>query len=140
MSNLNNNIEKTFLMSLKKAYQTYDVKYIKEKIAEDFTYESFWVFATMEGADNYVDYLTGKLATQKKNEYKADFCIVKEIITGKPLLLVASKKHGTDYPCFVAEVNEVGLICSLNILPASFYKWEPDDEKEFDDFYKRNKD
>lgn len=46
-----------------KAWKKLDVSYLEDILADDFQYESQWVFDVMEGKDNYMDYLKGKFKT-----------------------------------------------------------------------------
>ena len=43
-----------------KAWASLDAKMIEPFLSKDFEYESVWVFETMKGKTNYMDYLTGK--------------------------------------------------------------------------------
>lgn len=133
-----NVVEKVFLNALKQAYVNYDCEYIIDKLSESFTYSSFWVFSSIDSAAEYIDYLEGKLNTQKNCNYKADFCLVRQIGTGKPILLVGPKTPKGDYACFIAECDNEGLICKLHVMPSSFYSWEPENTEEFNKFQDRN--
>lgn len=49
-----------------KAWASLDAKIIAPFLSKDFEYESFWVFETMKGKNNYTDYLTGKFQAIEK--------------------------------------------------------------------------
>jgi hypothetical protein len=52
--------EKHLLVQLAKTWNNLDVSFIEHFIAEDFTYESQWVFAPIQGKDNFLPYLKSK--------------------------------------------------------------------------------
>ncbi len=43
-----------------RAWKELDASILAPILSEDFTYDSFWVYATLKGKDTYLDYLTGK--------------------------------------------------------------------------------
>lgn len=53
------------LIKYAKAWIHLDVSYLEDALADDFEYESQWVFDVIRGKRNYMDYLSGKFETIK---------------------------------------------------------------------------
>lgn len=59
-----------------KAWNILDAILIEPYLSDDYLYDSFWVFETMKGKDNYMSYLKGKFDTIGKTGSKVDVGIV----------------------------------------------------------------
>src|SRR5690606_23670699 len=55
--------ETELLIEYAKCWNNLDVSYIEELLGDDLEYTSQWVFETMYGKDNYLQYLSGKFNT-----------------------------------------------------------------------------
>ena len=55
-----------FLRKIGRMYSEYATEDIGCHMEPDFRYNSFWVFEEMTSAEQYVDYITGKIQTLKK--------------------------------------------------------------------------
>ena len=124
-------LEEEFLNKLAEAYKTYDISPIKDLIADDFSYSSFWVWDELKGKETYLNYFAGKLETMKKSNVKNDFIIMYCEGDGKPVLMCSQKTEEGDRGVFVIDSSEIK---KLNIMPASFYSLKPKDEKEYKEF------
>ena len=62
--------QKELAETVANTWNALDAKIIEPYLAENFEYESFWVFETMRGKDNYVEYLTGKFGTIRRTGSK----------------------------------------------------------------------
>ena len=62
--------QKELVEIIAKAWNALDAAIIEPLLADDFEYQSFWVFETMRGKDNYVEYLTGKFGTIRRTGSK----------------------------------------------------------------------
>jgi hypothetical protein len=52
--------EKQLLTQVAKSWNNLDVSFIENLLADDFTYESQWVFSPIRGKDNFLTYLKSK--------------------------------------------------------------------------------
>ena len=52
--------EEYLLIQLAKTWNNLDISFIEHFLAEDFTYESQWVFSPIHGKDNFLPYLKSK--------------------------------------------------------------------------------
>lgn len=52
--------EKHLLIQLAKTWNNLDISFIENLLAEDFIYESQWVFAPIQGNGNFLPYLKSK--------------------------------------------------------------------------------
>jgi hypothetical protein len=59
--------EAELLIEYAKCWNNKDVSYIRDILCENLEYTSQWVFETMYGKDTYLQYLSGKFATLKRN-------------------------------------------------------------------------
>ena len=59
--------EAELLIEYAKAWNHLDTSYLEDILADDFQYTSQWVFTTMHGKDNYIEYLSEKFKTILKN-------------------------------------------------------------------------
>lgn len=60
------------------SWQNLDADIIAPYLSDDFQYNSVWVTATMNGKDNYLEYLRGKFENYKKNNIPPGVDIVDE--------------------------------------------------------------
>lgn len=107
-------MEELFLTKLAEAYQTYDASIIENYLADDMHYASMWVFHEMTSKQEYMDYLTGKLQTLKKNGVRMEFQIVQGRIHEKALLVTNDEAPEGKYG-FIADFNKEGKVKMLNI-------------------------
>ena len=59
--------QKELTETIAKAWNALDAKIIEPCLSDGFEYESFWVFETMKGKVNYLNYLTGKFNAIKRS-------------------------------------------------------------------------
>lgn len=57
-----------FLRKIGRMYSEYATEDIGCHMEPDFQYSSFWVFEEMTSAEQYIDYITGKIQTLKKEK------------------------------------------------------------------------
>ena len=107
-------MEENFLNKLAEAYQTYDASIIENYLADDMHYASMWVFHEMTSKQEYMDYLTGKLQTLKKNGVRMEFQIVQGRMHEKALLVTNDEAPEGKYG-FIADFNKEGKVKMLNI-------------------------
>ena len=97
-------LEKQLLTQVAKSWNNLDVSFIENLLADDFTYESQWVFSPIRGKDNFLPYLKSKFqafATAIKDsgmqvyaelaihpDLKGKDCIVLTQITGQEVISV----------------------------------------------------
>ena len=60
--------EEEFLRKIEKMYGEYAIEDIACHMKSDFRYNSFWVLEEMKSAARYVDYITAKVQTLKKEK------------------------------------------------------------------------
>ncbi len=107
-------MEELFLNKLAEAYQTYDASIVEDYLADDMHYASMWVFHEMTSKQEYMDYLTGKLQTMKKNGVRMEFQIVQGRMHEKALLVTNNEAPEGKFG-FVVDFNEEGKVKMLNI-------------------------
>jgi len=107
-------MEELFLNKLAEAYQTYDASIVVDYLADDMHYASMWVFNEMTSKQEYMDYLTGKLQTLKKNGVRMEFQIVQGRMHEKALLVTNDEAPEGKYG-FIADFNKEGKVKMLNI-------------------------
>ena len=107
-------MEELFLNKLAEAYQTYDASIVEDYLADDMHYALMWVFHEMTSKQEYMDYLTGKLQTMKKNGVLMEFQIVQGRMHEKALLVTNNEAPEGKFG-FVVDFNEEGKVKMLNI-------------------------
>ena len=112
--------EEEFLRKIKKMYSEYAVEEIACHMKSDFRYNSFWVLEEMKSAARYVDYITAKVQTLKKqkNVIKTEMMYMRG--TGQPCLVL--RQPDTEPICLIAERSPKGLIARMDMMPAGFYR------------------
>ena len=113
-------MEELFLNKLAEAYQTYDASILEDYLADDMHYASMWVFHEMTSKQEYMDYLTGKLQTLKKNGVRMEFQIVQGMMHEKALLVINQQSPDGNFG-FVADFNDDGKVIKLNITIQAFF-------------------
>lgn len=113
-------IEEEFLNKLAVAYTTYDCSDLESYLDDDVTYDSFWVWDQIKSKVSYLDYLRGKLKAMQKTNKKTNFVMMHRKHCLSPVLMLSPKTPDGGYGAFSVNVNEKGLIESINISPASF--------------------
>ena len=126
MTGLDNKIPisaEEFLRKIEKMYSEYIVEEISCYMEPDFRYNSFWVFEEMTSAEQYVDYITGKIQTLKKENIviKTRMMHIRE--WGDPCL-VLEQQPATEV-CLFVERSKNGLIAKMDMMPVGFYKLVP---------------
>ena len=112
--------EEEFLRKIKKMYSEYAVEEIACHMKSDFRYNSFWVLEEMKTAARYVDYITAKVQTLKKEKIVIQTEIMYIRGTGQPCLVL--RQPDTEAICLVAARSSQGLIAKMNMMPAGFYR------------------
>jgi hypothetical protein len=113
-------MEELFLNRLAEAYQTYDASIVEDYLADDMHYASMWVLHEMTSKQEYMDYLTGKLQTLKKNGVRMEFQIVQGRMHEKALLVTNDEASEGRYG-FIADFNKEGKVEMLNITVQAFF-------------------
>ena len=111
--------EEDFLRKIEKMYSEYAIEEIACHMKSDFRYNSFWVLEEMKTAVRYVDYITAKVQTLKKEK----IVIKTEMYmrgTGQPCLVL--RQPDTEPICLIAERSPKGLIARMDMMPAGFYR------------------
>ena len=96
--------EEEFLRKIEKMYGEYAIEDIACHMKSDFRYNSFWVLEEMKTAARYVDYITAKVQTLKKEKI-----VIQTVI---------------------AERSPKGLIARMDMMPAGFYRLVAHPEKK----------
>lgn len=60
--------ETELLIEYAKAWNHLNADFLEPILADDFTYESQWVFAAMHGKAKYLEYIRGKFETIRKGD------------------------------------------------------------------------
>ena len=133
----NNEVEENFLIKLANAYNCYDCSNLGNMLADDVTYDSFWVLDQIKSKAKYLEYLKHKLIAMQKSNKRTHYVMMYRQGSGKPVLMVTPKTPEGDFGGFTAEANLQGLINAIHIMPTSFlnplgYK----DKNAFDEFMK----
>ena len=126
MTDLNNKIpisEEEFLRKIEKMYSEYIVEDISCHMEPGFRYSSFWVFEEMTSAEQYVDYITGKIRTLKKENIVIKTKMMHFAGSDEPCLVL--EQPDTELICLFAERSRNGLIARMDMMPAGFYKLVP---------------
>ena len=113
--------ETEFLEKLAKAYQTYDVSIIKDELADDMHYVSFWVFQELTSKEEYLDYLKGKLQAMKNSGITQEFQIVDSRMHSKALLIVKNNGYDDNGGGFVVDFNDEGKVEMINLTIPTFF-------------------
>ena len=113
-------MEELFLNKLAEAYQIYDASIVEDCLADDMHYASMWVFHEMTSKQEYMDCLTGKLQTLKKNGVRMEFQIVQGRMHEKALLVTNDEAPEGKYG-FIADFNKEGKVKMLNITAQVFF-------------------
>ena len=109
------NREVVFLEKLAEAYQTYDASIVEDCLADDMHYASMWVFHEMTSKEEYLDYLTRKLATLKRSNKKMECKIVEGRMNAYALLVTNQRApDGLQYG-FTADFDDKGKVNMLNV-------------------------
>ena len=115
--------EEEFLRKIEKMYGEYAIEEIACHMKSDFRYNSFWVLEEMKSAARYVDYITAKVQTLKKEKIVIQTEIMYIRGTGQPCLVL--RQPDTEPICLIAERSPKGLIARMDMMPAGFYKLVP---------------
>ena len=115
------NREIDFLEKLAEAYQTYDASVVEDYLADDMHYASMWVFHEMTSKKEYMDYLTGKLATLKRSNIKLGYKIVEGRMHSHGLLVTNQLAPGNKPFGFIADFDDNGKVNMLNITLQDFF-------------------
>ena len=112
--------EEEFLRKIGKMYGEYAIEEIACHMKSDFRYNSFWVLEEMKSAARYVDYITAKVQTLKKEKIviKTEMMYIRG--TGQPCLVL--RQPDTEPICLIAERSPKGLIARMDMMPAGFYR------------------
>lgn len=113
--------EKTCLEKLQAAYNEYDYSRIEDALADNVTYDSFWVLSQITNKTEYMNYLKSKLTAMKDKETKIDFQIMYEAKNNRPHLVIQSPANNGVHGCYTIE-TENELITAIHLTPADFYK------------------
>ena len=90
----------------------------------DFRYSSVWVFSEMTSAREYIEYITGKVETLKKNNVVIKTRMLHMKGSGEPCL-VLEQNADTEPACLTVKRSERGLIARMDMAPVSFYRLVP---------------
>ena len=95
--------EEEFLRKIEKMYGEYAIEDIACHMKSDFRYNSFWVLEEMKTAARYVDYITAKVHTLKKEKIVIQTEIMYIRGTGQPCLVL--RQPDTEPICLIMKVN-----------------------------------
>ena len=112
--------EEDFLRKIEKMYSEYAIEEIACHMKSDFRYNSFWVLEEMKTAVRYVDYITAKVQTLKKEKIVIKTEMMYMRGTGQPCLVL--RQPDTEPICLIAERSPKGLIARMDMMPAGFYR------------------
>ena len=114
-------------------YSEYYMEDISCHLAPDYRYNSFWVLTEITSADEYVDYITGKIQTLKETNTviktkmmyfrEPDYQLMlfsDEREIPKPCLLLM-QVFDKEPVCLFVERSANGLIARMDMMPAGFY-------------------
>lgn len=113
--------EEDFLSKIAKMYSEYAVEDILQHMELGFRYSSFWVFEEITSANEYVDYITGKVQAIKKAKAAVKTKMMHIKGSDKPCL-VLEQQSGAEPACLTVERSKNGLIAKMSMMPSSFYK------------------
>ena len=112
-----------FLRKIGRMYSEYATEDISCHMEPDFRYNSFWVLEEMTSAEQYVDYITGKIQTLKKENIVIKTSMMHIRDWGEPCLVL---EQGPDIKtCLFVERSKNGLIAKMDMMPKGFYKLVP---------------
>ena len=112
-----------FLRKIGRMYSEYATEDIRCHMESDFRYNSFWVLEEMTSAEQYVDYITGKIQTLKKENIVIKTSMMHIRDWGEPCLVL---EQGPDIKtCLFVERSKNGLIAKMDMMPKGFYKLVP---------------
>ena len=112
-----------FLRKIGRMYSEYATEDIRCHMEPDFRYNSFWVLEEMTSAAQYVDYITGKIQTLKKENIVIKTSMMHIRDWGEPCLVL---EQGPDIKtCLFVERSKNGLIAKMDMMPKGFYKLVP---------------
>ena len=112
-----------FLRKIGRMYSEYATEDIRCHMEPDFRYNSFWVLEEMTSAEQYVDYITGKIQTLKKENIVIKTSMMHIRDWGEPCLVL---EQGPDIKtCLFVERSKNGLIAKMDMMPKGFYKLVP---------------
>lgn len=113
-------MEKEFLLKFAQAYQMYDATIIDNDLADDMHYASMWVLEELKSKEEYLGYLTGKLATLKEHNIRMEY----EIVPGgmhRNALLVTNQQTPDGPFGFVVDFNDEGKVKMINVIAQAFF-------------------
>ena len=116
--------EEDFLRKIEKMYSEYAIEDIYCHMELDFRYSSVWVFSEMTSAREYIEYITGKVETLKKNNVVIKTRMLHMKGSGEPCL-VLEQNADTEPACLTVKRSERGLIARMDMAPVSFYRLVP---------------
>ena len=108
-----------------KMYSEYTSEDIQCHMEPDFRYSSFFVLAEMTSANEYVEYIAGKIQTFKRHNVVIKTKIMHIKGSGKPCLVLDQQGSDIEPGCLTAKRSENGLIARMDIMPCSFYELIP---------------
>ena len=112
-----------FLRKIGRMYSEYATEDIGCHMEPDFRYNSFWVFEEMTSAEQYVDYITGKIRTLKKENVVIKTSMMHIWEWGDPCLLL--EQEPDIKTCLFVKRSKNGLIAKMDMMPKDFYKLVP---------------
>ena len=115
--------EDDFLRKIGRMYSEYATEDISCHMEPDFRYNSFWVLEEMTSAEQYVDYITGKIQTLKKENIVIKTSMMHIRDWGKPCLVL--EQDPDIETCLFVEHSKNGLIAKMDMMPKGFYKLVP---------------
>jgi len=126
MTDLNNRLPisgEEFLRKIEKMYSEYIVEDVSCYMEPGFRYNSFWVLDEMKSAGEYVDYITAKVRTLKRENIIIKTKMMHIAGSGEPCLVL--EQPDTEPVCLIAERSPDGLIARMDMMPAGFYRMVP---------------
>ena len=112
-----------FLRKIGRMYSEYAIEDISCHMEPDFRYNSFWVLEEMTSAEQYVDYITGKIQTLKKENIVIKTSMMHIRDWGEPCLVL--EQDPDIKTCLFVERSQNGLIAKMDMMPKGFYKLVP---------------
>lgn len=70
------------------AWNSLNSKLLEPVLSDDYEYESFWVFETMKGKNNYLNYLEGKFTAIKKGDRSVSATVYFQESIGKHIVVL----------------------------------------------------
>lgn len=126
MTDLDNKIpisEEEFLRKIEKMYSEYAIEDICCHMEPDLRYSSFWVFEEMTSAEQYVNYITGKIRILKKENIVIKTKMMHFAGSDEPCLVL--EQQPDIEVCLFVELSKNGLIAKMDMMPKGFYKLVP---------------